>query len=77
MGMNIFNQIYKHQDSFVLHVLTHSSEKTDKNEIYDMINTGINGVIEAQKKKKERNVFKFSGAPGSEKNQAKIYFSSW
>ena len=53
MEYSIFNQIYKHQDSFVLYVLTHSSEKTDKNEIYDMINTGINGVIEAQKKKKE------------------------
>ena len=53
MEYSIFNQIYKHQDSFVLYVLTHSSEKTDKNEIYDMINTGINGVIEEQKKKKE------------------------
>ena len=51
MEYSIFNQIYQHKDSFVLYVLTHSSEKTDKNEIYDMINTGINGVIDAKKRK--------------------------
>ena len=53
MEYKIFKQILKHKDSFVIYVLTHSSEKTDKNEIYDMINTGIRGVIDNKKKKKE------------------------
>ena len=49
----IFEQIYQHKDSFVLYVLTHSTEKTDKKEIYDMINTGLKGVINCQEKKLE------------------------
>ncbi len=53
MEYKIFSQIIKHKDSYVLYVLTHSSEKTDKSEIYDMINTGIKGVIESKKRKKE------------------------
>ena len=51
MEYSIFEQIYQHKDSFVLYVLTHSSEKTDKKEIFDMINTGLKGVIDCQKKK--------------------------
>ena len=53
MEYKIFKQILKHKDSFVIYVLTHSSEKTDRNEIYDMINTGIRGVIDNKKKKKD------------------------
>ena len=53
MEFAIFEQIYKHHDSFVIYVLTHSSEKTDKKEIYDMINTGIRGVLDFQIKKLE------------------------
>ena len=53
MEYKIFEQIVLHKDSFVIYVLTHSSEKTDKNEIYDMINTGIKGVIDSNKKRKE------------------------
>ena len=50
---SIFKQIYQHKDSFVIYVLTHSSQKTDKKEIYDMINTGIKGVLSKQRSKKE------------------------
>ena len=53
MEYSIFEQIYQHKDSFVLYVLTHSTEKTDKKEIYDMINTGLKGVINCQQKKLE------------------------
>ena len=53
MEYPIFKQILKHKDSFVIYVLTHSSEKTDKKEIFDMINTGIKGVIDNQKRKKD------------------------
>ena len=53
MEFLIFKQILEHKDSFVLYVLTHSSEKTDKKEIYDMINTGIRGVINSYKKKRD------------------------
>ena len=53
MEFSIFEQIYQHKDSYVLYVLTHSSEKTDKKEIYDMINTGIRGVINFHQSKME------------------------
>ena len=53
MEFAIFEQIFQHKDSFVLYVLTHSSEKTDKKEIYDMINTGVRGVINHHKSKKQ------------------------
>ena len=52
MEFAIFEQIIQHKDSFLLYVLTHSSEKTDKKEIFDMINTGVRGVINHQKNKK-------------------------
>ena len=51
MEFGMFKQILLHKDAFVLYVLTHSSEKTDRNEIYDMINTGIKGVIDSKRKK--------------------------
>ena len=53
MEFAIFEQIFQHKDSFVLYVLTHSTEKTDKKEIYDMINTGVRGVINHHKSKKQ------------------------
>ena len=49
MEYPIFKQIVKHKDSFIIYVLTHSSEKTYKKEIFDMINTGIKGVIDNPK----------------------------
>jgi GTP-binding protein EngB required for normal cell division len=55
MEFKIFKQISKHKDSFVIYVLTHSSEKTDKKEIYDMINTGIKGAINKNRNKKKAN----------------------
>ena len=58
MEYSIFEQILQHKDSFVLYVLTHSSEKTDKKEIYDMINTGLKGVINCHKKKIRRDISK-------------------
>ncbi len=51
MEYDIFKQIILHKDAFVIYVLTHSSTKTDREEIYDMINTGIKGVIERKKEK--------------------------
>ena len=53
MEYSIMEQIVKHKDSYVIYVLTHSSEKTDKKEIYDMINTGLRGVIDCYTKKLE------------------------
>ena len=53
MEYSIFKQILQHKDSYVIYVLTHSSEKTDKKEIYDMINTGIRGVLSKKKNKKQ------------------------
>ena len=53
MEFAIFEQIFQHKDAFVLYVLTHSTEKTDKKEIYDMINTGVRGVINHHKSKKQ------------------------
>ena len=53
MEFAIFEQIFQHKDSFLLYVLTHSTEKTDKKEIYDMINTGVRGVINHHKSKKQ------------------------
>lgn len=63
MEFKIFKQISKHKDSFVIYVLTHSSEKTDKKEIYDMINTGIKGAIDKNRNKKKA------------KNDEKLYIS--
>ena len=54
MEYSIFEQILQHQDSYVIYVLTHSTAKTDKNEIYDMINTGIRGVLNSYKSKMEK-----------------------
>ena len=53
MEYSIFKQILNHKDSFVIYVLTHSSEKTDKKEIIDMINTGIKGVLTKRKQQKK------------------------
>ena len=58
MEYKIFKQILEHKDSFVIYVLTHSSEKTDKQELIDMINTGIKGVLNNKRKKKEKTTEK-------------------
>ena len=41
----MFKEIIKHENTPVIYILTHSSLTTDKSEIYDMINTGIKGVL--------------------------------
>ena len=51
MEYKIFKQISKHEDVRIIFVLTHSSSKTDQKELIDMINTGINGVIESRQNK--------------------------
>ena len=53
MEYSILEQIFKHKDSYVIYVLTHSSKKTDKKEIYDMINTGLRGVIDCHRNRLE------------------------
>ena len=45
MEYKMFKEIIKHESTPVIYILTHSSLTTDKNEIYDMINTGIKGVL--------------------------------
>ena len=41
----MFKEIIKYKNVPILYILTHANEKMDKFEIYDMLNTGIKGVI--------------------------------
>ena len=41
----MFKEILRHENVPVIYILTHSSSKIDKDEIYDMLNTGIKGVL--------------------------------
>ena len=41
----MFKEIIRHKNVPVLYILTHSNGKIDKEEIYDMLNTGIKGVV--------------------------------
>ena len=41
----MFKEILKHESIPIIYILTHSSLKTDREEIYDMLNTGIKGVL--------------------------------
>ena len=41
----MFKEILRHENVPVIYILTHSSPKIDKEEIYDMLNTGIKGVL--------------------------------
>ena len=45
LEFKMFKEILRHENVPVIYILTHSSEKTDKEEIYDMLNTGIKGVL--------------------------------
>ena len=45
MEYKMFKEIIKHERTPVIYILTHSSLSIDKEEIYDMINTGIKGVL--------------------------------
>lgn len=45
LEFKMFKEIIKHENVPVIYILTHSSLKTDKEEIYDMLNTGIKGVL--------------------------------
>ena len=41
----MFKEILRHENAPVIYILTHSSSRIDKDEIYDMLNTGIKGVL--------------------------------
>ena len=45
LEFKMFKEILKHDNVPIIYILTHSSMKTDKEEIYDMLNTGIKGVL--------------------------------
>ena len=45
MEYKMFKEIIKHESTPVIYILTHSSLTTDKSEIYDMLNTGVKGVL--------------------------------
>ena len=45
LEFKMFKEILRHETVPVIYILTHSSTKTDKEEIYDMLNTGIKGVL--------------------------------
>ena len=45
LEFKMFKEILRHENVPVIYILTHSTEKTDKDEIYDMLNTGIKGVL--------------------------------
>ena len=45
LEFKMFKEILKHDNVPIIYILTHSSIKTDKEEIYDMLNTGIKGVL--------------------------------
>ena len=45
MEYKMFKEIIKHENTPVIYILTHSSLNIDKDEIYDMLNTGIKGVL--------------------------------
>ena len=45
MEYKMFKEIIRHSNTPVIYILTHSSLTTDKDEIYDMLNTGIKGVL--------------------------------
>ena len=45
LEFRMFKEILKHENVPILYILTHSTAKTDKEEIYDMLNTGIKGVL--------------------------------
>ena len=56
---DILVELSKHQNSKLLYVLTHSCKDIDKEEVIDMINTGINGVIDKDYLKEDvkKNIF--------------------
>ena len=53
---DMLNEVSKQEKSKILYILTHSSSHTDKEEIIDMINIGIKGVLEKHKNE-NNNIF--------------------
>ena len=53
MEYKMFKEIIRHSNTPVIYILTHSSLTTDKDEIYDMLNTGIKGVLKKHYQKSE------------------------
>ena len=45
LEFKMFKEILKHDNVPIIYILTHSFLKTDREEIYDMLNTGIKGVL--------------------------------
>jgi len=52
---SMLEQISKQHKSKLLYVLTHSNKDMDKDELIDMINVGIKGVLERHKKDKNKD----------------------
>ena len=55
---SMIEQISKQNKSKLLYVLTHSNQETDKDEIIDMINIGIKGVLEKHENEKNDEIFR-------------------
>jgi len=55
---SMIEQISKQNNSKLLYVLTHSNKDMDKDEIIDMINVGIKGVLEKHKNEKNDEIFR-------------------
>jgi len=55
---SMIEQISKQNNSKLLYVLTHSSKDMDKDEIIDMINVGIKGVLDKHKNEKNDEIFR-------------------
>jgi GTP-binding protein EngB required for normal cell division len=53
---NMINEISKQENTFLLYILTHSSENIDKDEKIDMINVGIKNLLTNNKCKDVNNV---------------------
>ena len=51
---SMLEQISKQNNSKLLYVLTHSNKDMDKDELVDMINIGIKGVLGKHKKGKKQ-----------------------
>ena len=49
----VFKEIVRNENVPIIYILTHSSLKTDKGEIYDMLNTGIKGVLNKHPEEKK------------------------
>jgi GTP-binding protein EngB required for normal cell division len=71
----VFKEIIRNENVPVIYILTHSSLKTDKGEIYDMLNTGIKGVLNKHPEEKIELLIKIKKKMlASEKNCVFVNF---